>query len=384
MRRLEQYIQVGQKQLRCGYTTGTCAAGAARAAAELLLRGEAPAVVRVDTPAGVAVDLEIEQAGWEERMAVCAVRKDGGDDSDVTDGLLIVAKVSRTGGAELEIDGGEGVGRVTRHGLDQPVGNAAINGVPRRMIAEQVGQVAQKAGYTGGLRVEICIPKGREVAQRTFNPRLGIEGGLSVLGTSGIVRPMSEDALKASIYAELNIKRAEGAQHLLLSLGNYGADFCREVLELELNNAVQCSNYIGDTLDRIATMGFASVLLVGHIGKLVKCAAGVMNTHSKVADCRMETITAHAALQGAERATIQALMNAATTDAAIPILQEVGLLEQTMQSITSAAAKHLRRRVGGAVHLELMLFSNQFGMLGETEGARGLILHHKIGGRDII
>jgi cobalt-precorrin-5B (C1)-methyltransferase len=379
MRRLEHYIQVGQKRLRCGFTTGTCAAAAARAAAELLLKGSSPDIVSLQTPAGIVVEAEIEEAHIEGKTAYCAVRKDGGDDPDITDGILIFAAVSQLPQQEIIIDGGEGVGRVTRPGLDQPVGNAAINSRPRQMIREQLEQVLQETGVSGGLKAVIFIPQGRELAKKTFNPHLGIEGGLSVLGTSGIVRPMSEEALISSIHAEMDMLKAEGVQHLLVSPGNYGADFSQNYLGLEKTHMLQCSNYIGDMLDYAAALQFQSVLLIGHLGKLVKCAAGVMNTHSKVADCRLETLAAHAALNGAGQEVIGQIMQAVTTDAAILILQDAGCLTSTMETITAALGKQLRRRAGEQLPVEAVIFTNQQGILGQTEGAEHLLNLHRKG-----
>ncbi|MCD8146520.1 MAG: cobalt-precorrin-5B (C(1))-methyltransferase CbiD [Clostridiales bacterium] len=379
MRKLEHYIQVGQQRLRCGYTTGTCAAAAARGAVELLLTGVAPDLLRVETPSGLTVEVEVEEAQLLEGCARCAVRKDAGDDPDITDGVLVWAAVERTEAPGVTVDGGEGVGRVTRPGLDQPPGAAAINSVPRQMITEQLEAALRDAGGDCGLRTVISIPQGRELAQKTFNPRLGIEGGLSVLGTSGIVRPMSEAALMASIHTELDMRRAEGILDLLVSPGNYGADFARSVLGLNLAHSVQCSNYIGDTLDYAAAKGFRSFLLVGHLGKLVKCAAGVMNTHSRVADCRMETLAAHAALCGAKQETVRAILQAVTTEAAISNLQEANLLDETMGSVMEALSRHLRHRAGEALRVEAVLFTNQHGVLGETEGAAELLAFHRKG-----
>ena len=266
----EHYISVGRGRLRCGYTTGTCAAAAARGAAELLLTGEMPALVRVETPAGIPVEAELLEpasgCGW----ASCAVRKDGGDDPDATHGTLIFAKVEKTKAREVTIEGGVGVGRVTRPGLDQPVGEAAINHVPREMILRQMEEVRRKAGYSEGLRVEISVPAGEELAKRTFNPRLGITGGISILGTSGIVRPMSEAALIDSLRLELDVQAAAGVGDIVVTPGNYGEHFSREVLHLSLDHWATCSNYIGEAIDHAAGLGFRSFLLVGHLGKLCK------------------------------------------------------------------------------------------------------------------
>lgn len=379
MKELRHYVDVGQRRLRCGCTTGTCAAAAARAAALLLLTGRAPASVLVDTPAGLTVEVEVEEQRLTGDGAQCSVVKDAGDDPDVTDGLCVVAAVRRRD-AGVEILGGIGVGRVTRPGLDQPPGAAAINSVPRRMIAEQLRLAAEEAGYGGGLSVTISVPEGARVARRTFNPRLGIVGGVSILGTTGIVRPMSEEALLASVQTELNLYKGEGAADLLVTPGSYGADFCRQALGLELARAVQCSNFIGATLDHAALLGFRSLLLVGHCGKLIKCAAGVMNTHSRTADARLETLAAHAALCGADRATIQRVMDSITTDAALDALAQAAVLRQTMDSVTAALERRLRERAGETLRVEAVVFSHRHGLLGKTSGAGELLRRHRKGG----
>lgn len=377
MARLELYIPVGRQKLRCGYTTGTCAAAAAAGAAARLLTGETLPAVRIITPAGVAVEAELLRHAAGEGWAVCAVRKDGGDDPDVTDGALIFARVERTDTPGIIIDGGEGVGRVTLPGLDQPVGAAAINSTPRRMIGEQMEAVMAKAGYTGGLRAVISVPEGEALAKRTFNPRLGIVGGISILGTSGIVKPMSEAALIDSLYLEMDQRRAAGTEDLLLTPGNYGESFAREVLGLNLDRWCMCSNYLGAAIDHAAGAGFRSVLVVGHLGKLIKAAAGCMNTHSKTADARRETLTAHAALAGADGALLRALFDSPTTDAGVELLKQAGLLEPVMASIGEALDGQLKRRAGEGLTIEAFFFSNQYGILGKTPGAERLLALHR-------
>lgn len=372
MRRLEEYISVGQKRLRCGYTTGTCAAAAARAAAELLLHGEAVPAVSVRTPAGIDVVVEIEEHESGDGWAECAVRKDAGDDPDVTDGVLVFARVSLCDEPGVYVEGGLGVGRVTREGLDQPVGAAAINSVPRRAIVEQV----ESCGLGGrGVSVVISIPEGVELAAKTFNPRLGIEGGISVIGTSGIVRPMSEEALVSSIELEMRTLAARGVRDLLVVPGNYGRDFACGELRLDLDGAVSCSNYFGAALDAACLLGFERVLIVGHIGKMAKVAGGIMNTHSRVADCRAEVLAAHAALAGAGREAVRQVMCAATTDAALDALETAGgrgLVEATMGSLMESLAGKLGHRVAGKLQAEAIVFSNARGVLGKTPGADGL------------
>ena len=377
MAKLELYIPVGRQKLRCGYTTGTCAAAAAAGAAARLLTGETLPAVRIATPAGVAVEAELLQHAAGEGWAACAVRKDGGDDPDVTDGALIFARVERTDTPGIIIDGGEGVGRVTLPGLDQPVGAAAINSTPRRMIAEQLESAAAKAGYTGGLRAVISVPEGEALAKRTFNPRLGIVGGISILGTSGIVKPMSEAALLDSLYLEMDQRRAAGTEDLLLTPGNYGESFAREVLGLNLHRWCMCSNYLGAAIDHAAGAGFRSVLVVGHLGKLIKAAAGCMNTHSKTADARRETLTAHAALAGADGALLRALFDSPTTDAGVELLKQAGLLGPVMASIGEALDGQLKRRAGEGLTIEALFFSNQYGILGKTPGAERLLALHR-------
>ena len=377
MAKLELYIPVGRQKLRCGYTTGTCAAAAAAGAAARLLTGETLPAVRITTPAGVTVEAELLQHAAGEGWAACAVRKDGGDDPDVTDGALIFARVERTDTPGIIIDGGEGVGRVTLPGLDQPVGAAAINSTPRRMIAEQLESAAAKAGYTGGLRAVISVPEGEALAKRTFNPRLGIVGGISILGTSGIVKPMSEAALIDSLYLEMDQRRAAGTEDLLLTPGNYGESFAREVLCLNLHRWCMCSNYLGAAIDHAAGAGFRSVLVVGHLGKLIKAAAGCMNTHSKTADARRETLTAHAALAGADRALLRALFDSPTTDAGVELLKQAGLLGPVMASIGEALDGQLKRRAGEGLTIEALFFSNQYGILGKTPGAERLLALHR-------
>ena len=376
MKQLEEYINVGTKRMRCGYTTGTCAAAASRAAAELLLRGELVPAVTVSTPAGIDVVVEVEEHESGDGWAQCAVQKDSGDDPDVTNGALVYSRIEFADEPGIHVDGGIGVGRVTREGLDQPVGAAAINSTPRRMIAEQVEEAASAAGHDTadrGLLATISIPAGVVLAAKTFNPRLGIEGGISVLGTSGVVKPMSEDALISSIELEMNTLRVRGVEDLLIVPGNYGRDFACGQLELNMDEAVSCSNYFGPTLDAACVLGFKRLLIVGHIGKMAKVAGGIMNTHSRVADCRVEVLTAHAALVGAPQDAVRRIMEAATTDAALDVLGECGLVEPTMESLMGSLADKLSHRVAGALQVEAIVFSNVHGVLGKTPGADALL-----------
>ena len=373
--RFEHYIRSGQKMLRCGYTTGTCAALAAAGAARLLLTEHAPETVGLRTPKGVVVEVAPLFCRATETGAECAIVKDGGDDVDATTGLPVVAAVTLLPDAPrtVTIDGGAGVGRVTKAGLDQPVGAAAINRVPRQMITDALLREADAADYSGGFAVVISIDGGEEAAKRTFNPHIGVEGGLSVLGTSGIVEPMSRQALLDTLELEIHQAALKG-NRLILTPGNYGLDYLAENLaELRKIPTVKISNFIGDALDMAAAEHFTEVLLVGHVGKLVKLAGGIMNTHSQQADCRAELFCAHAALCGADTATCRALMNAATTDACLEILQAANLRTAVLESLLNAVQLHLQRRAAGAFAVGAVVFSNRNGSLGTTKSADVLL-----------
>lgn len=369
---MDRYVVKNQKKLALGYTTGSCAAAAAKAAAVALLTGEPVRQVRLMTPKGIELLLDVEDLTRAPDGVRCAVRKDAGDDPDITHGMCVYAAVRRAPHG-IAIDGGEGVGRVTRPGLAQPAGTAAINPGPRRQIARALEETAAACGYTGGFSVEISIPHGAEVAARTFNPNLGIVGGLSVLGTSGIVEPMSEQALIDTIHLDIDARYAAGERTLLLCPGNYGEDFARDALGLDIARGVKCSNFLGEALDYAVYRGFGGVLLVGHAGKLIKLAAGVFQTHSAYADARQEVFAAHAALCGAAPETVRALMDAVTVDACLAVLQRAHMDRPVLDSISQAIQKHLTRRTAGKsgrpFAVEYVIFTNTYGVLMQTAGA---------------
>lgn len=370
---MEQFIYKNHQKLRYGYTTGSCAAAAAKAAAYMLLSGQEISQVNLMTPKQILLQLEIMHPFYREDRAGCAIRKDGGDDPDVTNGILICAEVSRaedcpeSGTERILIDGGTGVGRVTKPGLEQPVGAAAINQVPRQMIRENVEEVCRRFGYEGRLRVVISVPEGAILAAKTFNPRLGIMGGISILGTSGIVEPMSEQALIDTIRVEIRQKLANGMKYLLIVPGNYGIDFLQQYGHgLRLEDAVKCSNFVGEALDAAVEFGAEGVLLIGHIGKFVKLAGGIMNTHSHNADARMELLTVHAALLGAPVELLQKMMECVTTDDALGCLKETGLLEAVMDRLMEKMEFYVDQRVQNQLELGVITFSKVYGILGQT------------------
>ena len=370
----EAYIQKGTKRLRLGYTTGTCAAGAAKAAALMLLTGRPVDRISILVPAGDEIPLEVEDVTMAADAVSCAVRKDGGDDPDATDGMLIYARVClMPDGRDVEIDGGEGIGRVTKRGLDQAVGEAAINSVPRQMIREGVREVMALTGCTCGLSVTIYAPEGAEIARRTFNPRLGIEGGISIIGTTGIVEPMSNDAILGTVKAELSVRRAQGERIALLTIGNYGSAYLAGHYPALSDKAVTCSNFIGDAIDMALGDGYEGILILGHFGKLVKLGAGIMNTHSAFADARMDVLTTCALSAGAGLDTLRAVADAPTTDAALAVLREAGDLDRTLQVLTDRVDAHLRRKVREAVPIGAVLFSQAAGITVGTDAAEALL-----------
>lgn len=384
---MEQYVTRYQKQLRCGITTGTCAAAAADAAAALLLTGILKENVTVHTPKGITVSVPAVLTDRTESRAEFMVVKDSGDDPDVTNHTKIYTAVEKLSEdavlpetvffdetyPNLCLDGGEGIGRVTREGLEQKTGQAAINKVPRTMIFNAVGEICRLAEYEGRLMITVRIPKGRELASKTFNPRLGIEGGISVLGTSGILEPMSEKAIVDTIETQIRQLGAQGIRNILVTPGNYGQEYAEKYLHLNLSDSIKCSNYIGETFDLAVACGMENLLLVGDIGKLVKLAAGIMNTHSKTADGRCEILAVHTVLCGGSREMAERIMSCVNTEEILKLLEERQLKEAVMESLCRKIQEHVQARTGKKLKAGVILFSRQFGVLGQTEEAGELL-----------
>lgn len=362
--------------MRYGFTTGSCAAAAAKAAAYMLLSGRQKNTITIETPKGIPYTADILEITRGEKAVQCAVRKDGGDDPDITSGALIYAEVSLTDhtrtqatDTRIHIDGGIGVGRVTKPGLDQPVGNAAINHVPREMIAKEVLEVCDLMDYKGNLQVIISVPEGEAIAKQTFNPRLGIVGGISILGTSGIVEPMSNQALLDTIRVELNQRRAEGFDYVAVAPGNYGLDFMKKAYGYDLDKSVKCSNFIGATIDMAVECGFTRMLLTGHIGKLIKVAGGIMNTHSKEADCRMELLSAFAIHEGAGADVAAKILDCVATEEAVRLLREAGKQQEVMDYAMERIMFYLNKRAGGRMQIDCIMYDNTFGELAKSKEA---------------
>lgn len=384
---------MNQTLLRTGFTTGTCAAVAAKAAAVMLLTGESVNQMQLVTPNQTSVVMKIERP-WvlkKDGMAGCAVIKDAGDDPDVTNGVLVYAQVRLLQPEELVqipkewygdqgiyLTGGEGIGRVTRPGLSCPVGKAAINPVPRQMIFDAVSQVLLENRKSNNVLITISIPEGKELAEKTFNPKLGIIGGISVLGTSGVVEPMSEPALLAAIRLEIHMKRMEGKRFLAIAPGNYGQSLLQEQLQISLTHAVKCSNFMADTMDILASEGVEQILMAGHIGKLIKVAGGIRNTHSRYGDNRMIILDDFAKrvipAEIREQFNLKSfILESNTTEEALGYLQRAGYMELVSRQIVREIQTQLDSWSKGKVKTQVVTFSNDYGILGMTEGAKALI-----------
>ncbi|SCC24782.1 cobalt-precorrin-5B (C(1))-methyltransferase CbiD [Kosakonia oryziphila] len=309
------------RALRKGYTTGSCATAAAKVAALMVLRQHIIHQVSIVTPSGVTLHLNVESPHIEGQQAIAAIRKDGGDDVDATHGMLIFARVTLTDDDQIVLRGGAGVGTVTRKGIGLAVGEAAINRTPRQTIEAAVREVI---GPTRGAQVEIFAPEGEERAKKTYNGRLGILGGISIIGTTGIVTPMSEESWKRSLSLELELKRAAGMERVILVPGNHGERFVREQLGVSGEMVVTMSNFVGYMIEEAVRLGYRQIVLVGHPGKLVKIAAGIFHTHSHIADARMETLVAHLALLGAPHDLLLKVSDCDTTEAAMEYIDAAG------------------------------------------------------------
>ena len=428
---MDTFVYKDHKKLRCGYTTGTCAALAAQGAVRFLLTGSWKETEEIMTPKGILVAVSLEEKSSGDGWAECAVRKDAGDDYDVTNGILVYARAefvkdknfyqkvqmshlesSESGAAGekenpslrledgsqqekekpdqqnaessetlIEIDGGIGIGRVTKPGLDQPVGAAAINSVPRKMIRDAVYALLEEAGEFLPVSITISVPAGVEAAKKTFNPVLGIEGGISVLGTSGIVEPMSEEALVETIRTHLNVLRAEGRKWVIAVPGNMGAGFLKGYLteqnktsvgsmEAFMNSLVTMSNFVGRTIDITAELGFSGIMIAGHMGKLVKIGNGIMNTHSREADGRMDTMLSCALSAGTEDLELlRKIQGSNTTDEVMDHLKQAGILDDTIKVFLKRAAWHLAHRSRAVVKTGMIVFGTKGEYLGETEDA---------------
>ncbi|MEG0291151.1 MAG: cobalt-precorrin-5B (C(1))-methyltransferase CbiD [Anaerovoracaceae bacterium] len=362
------------KELKKGYTTGTCAAAATLGAAIGAITGNKTDTVNIKTPKGEVLTLELLEYCISNQKASCAIQKNSGDDPDVTNGALIFATVTLKEKKEVTIIGGKGVGKVTKPGLACEVSMAAINPVPRQMIMEQAKIAMELCGYDGGLEVEISVPNGEELAKKTFNPKLGIVGGISILGTSGIVEPMSEQALIDTIKVELSVRKAEGKEYIVITPGNYGQDFLRNQTVICESDTIKCSNFVGEAIDFANEMGFKGIIFSGHLGKLIKVAGGVMNTHSKYGDRRMEILCEIAKVCGASSETLDRISECVMVDEGVSIIRSEQIEKDVMELLLFNIQKNIRERLNRQMEIGVIVFSNKYGLLGKTTNVEEIVI----------
>lgn len=352
---------IAGKIYKMGYTTGSCAAAAAKAAAKILVFQTKIQTISIHTPAGIDLNLEVQKIQFTKQYAQCCITKDGGDDIDSTTGIEIFAKAEYSYEKGITIKAGEGIGIVTKNGLKVEKGKPAINPEPMKMIVQEVSKIQED-----GIVITIFAPKGKERAKKTFNPRLGIEGGISILGTTGIVVPMSEEAWKESVFWELNTKK--NCPTVCFVFGNYGELFCKQQLKIPQRKIVSISNFVGYMLESAANLHFKKILLVGHIGKLIKVAAGIFHTHSHIADGRMETLCTFAALEGANQNIVTAIYNCVTTEEAMEVIKKENL-EMIYEKIAEKIKQRCEMQIHNELQVDCILFDNQNKILGKSKFA---------------
>ena len=369
---MEEYVYIDGKKYKRGYTTGSCATGAAKAATYMILTKETLETVNIDTPKGIPLNLKVENVDINNDFAQCSIQKDGGDDIDATHKMHIYAKAELIDSNEIIIDGGIGIGRVTKKGLGIEIGKAAINKTPISMIQSEVRKVI---GDTKGVKITIFAPEGETIAKKTFNPRLGIVGGISIIGTTGIVEPMSDEGWKKSLSIELEMKKAQGMDKIILVPGNHGEMFIKESLGIDSKYIVRTSNFIGYMLKEAQRIGFKKILMAGHLGKYVKIAGGIFNTHSKVADARNEILIANLALMNAPFELINKVNECLTTEEFIEILEDDKY--KKYKEIYNILSEKCKKRIDiymndDEIDIEVMIFSMEKKLLGESKKAGDL------------
>ncbi|WP_283595643.1 cobalt-precorrin-5B (C(1))-methyltransferase CbiD [Paraclostridium bifermentans] len=369
---MEEYVYIDGKKYKRGYTTGSCAAGAAKAATYMILTKQTLETVNIDTPKGIPLNLKVENVDINNAFAQCSIQKDGGDDIDATHKMHIYAKAELIDCNEIIIDGGIGIGRVTKKGLGIEIGKAAINKTPISMIQSEVRKVI---GDTKGVKITIFAPEGETIAKKTFNPRLGIVGGISIIGTTGIVEPMSDEGWKKSLSIELEMKKAQGMDKVILVPGNHGEMFIKESLGIDSKYIVRTSNFIGYMLKEAQRIGFKKILMAGHLGKYVKIAGGIFNTHSKVADARNEILIANLALMNAPFELINKVNECLTTEEFIEILEDDKY--KKYKEIYNILSEKCKKRIDiymndDEIDIEVMIFSMEKKLLGESKKAGDL------------
>ena len=353
--------------LKYGITTGATAAAAAKAATIAALKEPVDRVV-IPTPIGLRFEVPIKSSkklatGTAEAVAV----KDAGQDIDATDKMEIIATVKITDDGKVTIKSGVGVGVVTKPGLQVPVGEGAINPVPRSMITQAVKE-ALPAGK--GAEVTISAPEGANIAKKTTNAKLGVKGGVSILGTTGVVKPLSLEACRRSLVPQIDVSLARGYKRIIYVPGNIGEKIAKEKFGIPEDAIVQTGDFVGYMLDKAVEKDVKEIIFIGHSGKLVKLAANIFNTHHKVGDARNEVIASYAGAAGASIQTIKELLAANTSDEATEILKQVSLVEKTYDKIAARVHQRISDRVENKIKLSIIIVAMDGKVLGMDENAR--------------
>ena len=363
------------KEMRSGYTTGACAAAGAKAAL-LFLQGEYCEHVQITALDGTVLDIPVHHVERTADGAQAEIVKDSGDDPDITNGVSVFTRVRLLAEKEgLVFKAGEGIGTVTKPGLSVPPGEPSINPGPRKLIAQEVRTVLSERQ---GCEIVISIPAGTELAKRTLNPVLGVVGGISVIGTTGVVRPMSEEGFKNSLVPQIDVAKAEGYDSLVFVPGKIGENMAL-ASGIPREAIVQTSNFIGFMLSAAAERKIKRVLLFGHIGKLVKVAAGVFYTHNRIGDARLETMAAYAAAEGLSADGVRRILGATTTEDALPVIEEQGL-QRVFAILAARASARAERYVFQDLQVGTVMSTLQGRLLGMDDTAKkiGRDLHWNI------
>ncbi len=364
--KMEEYVYFHGKKLRYGYTTGSSATAATKAALTYLLDNDKNDIpeVTIGLPSGKPLTIKINSLKKKEDYVLASVLKDGGDDPDVTHGLEIFSRVSLRNDSEINIFGGIGVGKVTKNGLPIPPGNSAINPTPMKMIRETVESILPEGM---GADVEIFVPKGEETAKKTLNSKLGIVGGISILGTTGIVKPMSEEAWKASLAVELKMAlEITGSEEAIFLFGNRGKQYLTDNFQDNTSQAVVISNFVGYMFDRACEFKAKKIYFIGELGKFVKVAGGIFHTHSRVSDAKMEILTANALLVGESMENLKKIMASNTTEEATKYIEKTEVYDLLAKKAKQKCEEYCRRN-GWDLEVEVLIISAEREELGSSK-----------------
>lgn len=404
---MEEYVYIDGKKYRRGYTTGSCATGASKAAVYMLITKNRINTINIDTPKGIPLSLKVDNINISDTFVECSIKKDGGDDIDATHTMDIYARaeivskndknkeyltlkdidgLSNNSESQIElykfirVYGGIGIGVVTKKGLSVDVGKPAINPTPLKMINHEIRNLIGDnfesiLGNNKVLKITIFAPQGEAVAKKTFNPRLGIVGGISIIGTTGIVEPMSDEGWKKSLSIELQMKKEQGLDKIILVPGNHGEQFIREKLNLDIKYVVRTSNFIGYMIKEAQRIGYKKILMAGHIGKFIKISAGIFNTHSKVADARSEILVANLALMGVTYEFLNKINQCLTTEEAVELINnsEYRQVYNILSNKCRERVKQYLNEDSDDIDVEVIIFSMDKSLLGKSDNTDDLV-----------